>query len=98
MNRVKPIIFMIITIGLASVALASELTVDKDHSHVGFKVKHILGKVPGEFKDFEGTITFDPKKPESSATKITIQAASINTNNEKRDTHLKSGDFFDVVK
>ncbi len=77
---------------------AAEYSVDPAHSHVGFVVRHMLGKVPGEFKDFEGTFQFDEKKPSLSAADFTIKSASISTDNPKRDTHLKSGDFFDAEK
>ncbi|MFI5303622.1 MAG: YceI family protein [Nitrospiria bacterium] len=77
---------------------SAEFAVDKDHSHAGFQVRHLVTKLQGEFKDFEGTFTFDEKSPEKSAGKFTIKAASINTNHEKRDNHLRSPDFFDVEK
>ena len=79
-------------------ANATEYGFDKAHSHIGFSVKHVLSMVPGEFKDYDGSFTFDEKKPEASKIKVTIQAASINTNVEMRDKHLKSDAFFDVEK
>src|SRR5208282_603637 len=75
---------------------AMEYGFDKAHSYIGFTVKHILSKVPGEFKDYDGTFTFDPKKPEASQISVTIQAASISTDNDMRDHHLQSKDFFEV--
>ena len=84
---------------LAATAVnAMEYGFDKAHSHIGFTVTHILSKVPGEFKDYDGSFTFDPAKPEHSKVKVTIQAASINTDNEMRDHHLQSPAFFDVEK
>jgi polyisoprenoid-binding protein YceI len=77
---------------------ATEYGFDKAHSHIGFTVKHILSKVPGQFADYDGSFTFDPAKPESSKVDVTIQAASINTAVEMRDNHLKSPAFFDVEK
>ncbi|MBI1821386.1 MAG: polyisoprenoid-binding protein [Nitrospirae bacterium] len=77
---------------------AAEYTIDPAHSHAGFQVRHVVSKLQGEFKDFEGAFTFDEKKPEISKGKFTIMASSINTNHEKRDTHLKSPDFFDTEK
>ena len=65
---------------------------------MGFAVSHIFTSVQGRFDRFDGTITFDPEKPESAVVRATVEAASINTNNEKRDKHLRSGDFFDVEK
>ena len=82
----------------ASSVRATEYGFDKAHTHIGFSVKHILSKVPGEFKDYDGTFTFDPAKPEASKVQVTIQAASVNTGVEPRDHHLQSPDFFDVEK
>ena len=84
--------------GMATFAQATEYTVDKDHSHVGFMIRHLVGKVPGSFKDFEGAFNFDEKKPESFKGKFEIKTASVDTANEKRDGHLKSADFFDSEK
>ena len=77
---------------------ATEYGFDKAHSHVGFSVKHILSMVPGEFKDYDGSFTFDAKRPEASKVDVTIQTASISTDNEMRDHHLQSPDFFDAAK
>src|SRR5208282_863769 len=77
---------------------AMEYGFDKAHTHVGFSVKHILSMVPGEFKDYDGTFSFDPKKPEASKINVTIQTASVSTDNEMRDHHLQSPDFFDAAK
>jgi len=82
----------------AASANATEYGFDKAHSHIGFSVKHVLSMVPGEFKDFDGSFSFDEKKPEASKINVTIQVASISTDNEKRDGHLKSPDFFDADK
>ena len=83
----------------ASPALAADTyTFDKAHTTVGFQVRHIVTNVGGKFTDFTGTIQVDRAKPESSSVEFTIQAASINTNEPKRDDHLRSPDFFDVAK
>jgi len=71
---------------------------DKAHSQVGFSVRHILSPVHGEFKDYDGTIKFDPKNPEASKINVTIQVDSISTDNDMRDHHLKTPDFFDAEK
>lgn len=83
---------------LASSSYATEYGFDRAHTHVGFSVKHILGMVPGQFKDYDGTFSFDEKKPTSSKIAVTIQAASISTDNDMRDNHLKTAEFFDVEK
>ncbi|WP_297455113.1 YceI family protein [uncultured Corynebacterium sp.] len=68
---------------------------DTQHSTVGFNVRHaMITKGHGQFDEFETAITFDADKPEASTVKATIQANSINTNNEERDNHLRSKDFF----
>jgi len=69
--------------------------VDKYHSEVSFKVRHlVISKVRGEFKDFSGVVTLDDSNPKNNKIATTIQVNSIDTGNEKRDGHLKSPDFF----
>ena len=77
---------------------AAPYKIDKDHTTVGFKIRHLFSKVQGRFDQVEGTIEYEPGKPESWQVQATIQAASINTNVSKRDNHLRSKDFFDVEK
>lgn len=72
--------------------------IDPAHSSVGFRIRHIFTQVPGEFTKFSGTITVDRDNLEKSSTEATIDTTSINTRQEKRDAHLKSGDFFQVEK
>lgn len=78
----------------APAASVRTLAIDKAHSEVGFEVRHLISKVRGHFADFEGTITFDAAEPRNSKVDVTIQAASIVTNEPNRDAHLKSDDFF----
>lgn len=82
----------------APLANAADYTIDPSHSRVSFTIRHLVSKVTGNFKDFEGNITFDPKNLGSSHSDLTVKTASISTDNDKRDTHLKSADFFDVKK
>jgi polyisoprenoid-binding protein YceI len=77
---------------------ATTFVVDKAHSEALFTVRHLITKVRGQFRDFEGTIQMDEAQPERSSVQFTIQAASIDTNEPNRDTHLKSPDFFDVER
>lgn len=71
-------------------------TIDPAHSVVEFAVKHMMfTTAKGRFQDFSGTITFDEQNVENSSVDVTIQTASINTNTEDRDAHLRSADFFD---
>ena len=72
-------------------------TIDPSHSTAEFTVRHLMiTNVKGRFGKLEGTVTFDPAKPELSAIEAKIDAASIDTRDEKRDAHLRSADFFDV--
>ncbi len=79
-------------------AAADTYVVDKVHSNVGFRVRHLISKVPGRFADFAGQIVADPAKPEAASVEFTIQTASIDTAVAKRDEHLRSPDFFDAAK
>lgn len=58
----------------------------------------VVSKVRGRFGKFEGEVQYDPAHPERSKVKAVIDASSIDTNEPKRDAHLKSPDFFDVAK
>lgn len=77
---------------------AATYKIDKDHTTVGFKIRHLFSRVQGRFDQFEGTIEFEPDKPSTWQVQATIQAASINTGVSKRDNHLRSKDFFDVER
>jgi len=79
-------------------AAADTYTIDPVHSEVGFRIRHFVSKTPGRFTRFQGTIRVDEKRPAQSAVEVVIEAASINTDNEARDKHLRSPDFFDVAK
>ena len=69
---------------------------DTVHSNIMFVARYaMLTKVRGRFNTFEGTIHV-AEDPEDSWVEVTIDAASINTDNEKRDEHLRSGDFLDL--
>jgi polyisoprenoid-binding protein YceI len=83
----------------ASAAAAPETFVfDKAHTRVGFQIRHWLTKVDGRFRDFDGKIVIDRGNPANSKVDVIIQAASIDTSNERRDADLKSANFFEVEK
>ncbi|HEY3942620.1 MAG TPA: YceI family protein [Acidimicrobiales bacterium] len=70
--------------------------VDPLHSTVSFVARHLVGaKVRGHFKEFSGTITIG-EDPEQSSVNADVVVASVETNQEQRDAHLRSGDFFEV--
>ena len=73
--------------------------IDNAHSQIGFSVKHMMiSMTKGFFGDYAGTLSYDPKDSASFKAEVTIQTKSINTNNEKRDEHLRSPDFFDAAQ
>nr|ASV46660.1 YceI like family [uncultured bacterium] len=80
-------------------AAAVEYEIDQSHSQVLFKVKHLgISTVTGRFRDFAGTITYDPQNPAAARARATIKTASIDTDNDRRDNHLRSADFFEAEK
>lgn len=80
---------------MSNLPAAGVYTVDPVHSNVNFIARHLVAsKVRGQFSDFAGTITIGDSLATSSA-EATVQAASISTNNEMRDNHLKSADFLE---
>ncbi len=73
--------------------------IDPTHSNVGFTVRHMaIAKVSGEFKKFSGTIVYDAQDLTKSSVNVMIHTASIDTENEDRDNHLRSDDFFNAAK
>jgi polyisoprenoid-binding protein YceI len=71
--------------------------IDAAHSDIGFAVKHMMiSTVKGRFTDVSGTVAFDEADAAGSSVDVTINAASVDTRQEQRDTHLRSADFFDV--
>lgn len=80
-----------------SQAFAADYTVDPDHTSVGFKIKHLaISSVSGRFTDVKGTFSYDPAKVADAKAEATIAVKSINTEQAKRDEHLRSPDFFNV--
>ena len=78
-------------------AATERYNVDPDHSIVGFSVVHmVVSKTTGRFKDYTGFIEMDPDAKTVKSIEAVIQAASLDTNHGKRDTHLRSPDFFNV--
>jgi polyisoprenoid-binding protein YceI len=76
---------------------ASRWTLDPDHSAVGFSVRHLMiTNVRGEFERFRGDVVYDPSHPEATRIQATIDVASLNTRQAKRDEDLRSALFFDA--
>ena len=75
----------------------SAFEADPVHSAILFQIRHAgVSNFSGRFTDFTGTFTFDEADPTASKFEFTAQAASVDTNNEKRDDHLRNADFFNA--
>ncbi len=72
---------------------------DPAHSRLGFSARHaMVTTVHGWFDSFQGRVHLDAHEPSNCSVVLTIDAASIRTNNPDRDTHLRSADFLDVER
>lgn len=92
--------FFLITLILLipQLALAENWKIDPAHTAVEFKIRHLMiSWVKGTFTDVQGSVVFDQANPDQSSVEVQIATASIDTNNKKRDDHLRSADFFDVA-
>ncbi len=106
--RFGPAPLLIAALAVASVSFAlpaptpavmETYKIDAEHTNIGFRVSHLVfTKVPGRFNKFEGTLMLDRADLVKGSVGLTIDAASIDTNEPARDKHLKSDAFFDVEK
>lgn len=97
MNKLFTIAFLLF--GMAANAQNTKWAFDGSHAKIGFSVSHMgISETEGKFTKFEGTVLSD--KPDFSDAKIdlTIDVNSINTEDKRRDDHLKAADFFDAAK
>ena len=98
-RRIVSILTVIVLTGLpmAAAAETAQWTIDPDHSLIEFRVSHMMvSKTTGRFVDYHGFVTMDAAAKTFTAMEATINAASIDTKHEKRDTHLRNADFLDV--
>ena len=87
----------LLLLGLTAMTAGAEpvaYRIDPNHSTASFSIRHIFSKVPGRFRELEGTIQFDEQNIASSSPDITIKTSSIDTNHERRDGDLRSKNFF----
>lgn len=82
-----------------SMLAQSTWTIDKVHSKIGFSVSHmVVSETEGSFKDYTGSVVSKTDDFSGAEVSFTAKVASIDTENERRDGHLKSADFFDAEK
>jgi polyisoprenoid-binding protein YceI len=103
MNKRKIFFSKVLLIGLffsfnTIEAEAPVWNIDDNHTSISFEVTHFFTPVAGSFKEFEGALNFDPENLAGSRADFIVQIASVETDNEKRNNHLQSADFFDVKK
>ena len=73
--------------------------IDKSHSKIGFNVTHlVISEVEGSFKEYDASVTSTSDDFDGAKVAFSAQVASIDTDNEKRDEHLRSADFFDAAQ
>ena len=70
--------------------------VDVPHTGIAFSVKHFFTPVQGQFDDYEIELTYDRENPENSSVRVSIDVASVDTGNDRRNNHLMSADFFEA--
>ncbi len=98
-SMIKPFRLLLPALLFVAPAVAADTyKIDSVHSEVGFKIRHLVAKTSGRFTAFHGTITVDPQNMSKSTVEVTIEATSINTDNEYRDKDLRSEKYFDVAK
>jgi polyisoprenoid-binding protein YceI len=85
--------------GTAAFAQSSTWTIDKNHSQTDFQIRHLgVSNVRGSISGITGTVVWDEKDISKSSVNATIDATTVSTNNDARDKHLKSPDFFNIEK
>ena len=99
MNRIVRSLALAVAV-LPTLTLAADAwKIDGSHTQAGFSVKHfMISTVRGDFDKTEGKVMLDEADITRSSVEATIDMASVSTRDEKRDTHLKGADFFDVAK
>ena len=99
-STIKTMAFALAIAALSAVSVnaqdATMWKIDKSHTSVNFSINHFFSSVPGKFTGFDGTIHFDPNNLKGSKAEISVSINSLNTDDTKRDEHVKSKDFFNA--
>ena len=98
-STIKTMVFAVAITALSTLSVnaqdATMWKIDKPHTSVNFSINHFFSSVPGKFTDFDGMMHFDPNNLKGSKADFSVSINSVNTDDTKRDKHLKSKDFFD---
>ncbi len=88
----------ILLFSFASLYAQKTLTPQNEGSKIHFVIKNMAINTGGDLSNLKGTIKIDAAKPASSSVDVTVDVSTIDTDNDKRDGHLKNADFFDAAK
>ena len=92
------LVALLISVLSVKAQTAERYEIDPAHAFVNFTIAHFGGKARGSFDEVAGTIVYDEKEVTRSSVEVVIETAGIYTGNGRRDTHLRSADFFEVDK
>ena len=99
MNKIKGLFVAAMMLAVTANAQTTKWNNDPAHSSIKFTVKHLtVSEVEGRFKTFEGTLATPSDDFNNAQVNFTAEVASISTDNDMRDKHLKSDDFFNAEK
>lgn len=89
----------VVFLSTAAFAVARpDWSVDPSHTEVNFVTKHFFTPVRGSFQSFDVDLAYDAERPENSSVRVSIDVASVDTGNERRDDHLRTADWFDAER
>lgn len=97
---IRVVLALLASMYFASIASSADMyVIDPSHTSVGFTVRHLMiYKVQGKFNEYTGTIMYDENDITKSSLQGTIQVASLDTGDEKRDKDLRGAQFLDVER
>ena len=103
MKKIKTTLILLVLFAFLSpvtiMAADYRMDTEKGHAHIAFKINHLgFSIVLGMFKNFAGTFQYDPENLAGFSTEVTVDVASVDSNQAERDKHLRSEDFFHVDK
>ncbi len=100
-NLMLTLIFLgaILTTGHAGAVERYQIDTRGQHAFIQFRIPHLgFSWLYGRFNDFNGEFTFDPEQPSNSMVRVSVNTASIDTNHDRRDDHLRNEDFLTIEK